>query len=443
VLRTRDGAVAGFHAVSFHVSLGDVDGDGRVDLVGTDDYLESRPTLWYRNLGGSPPVFAPRQEIAGIPAGGHRWATWNGGEGLLHLETGALRRRTVRDGAVAFVPAGRLTADDSPLQFGSQEKPYWVDWDGDGDFDLVAGQSLGYIRLYRNVGTRVRPRFSAPVEVEAEGRPIRIYRDGVLGGRHWHGPMGYPSVACVDWDGDGRFDLVIPNETNRVFWYRNVGSGTEPRFGARGQILPDGNVESPEKIERTRAAAEDRTRPNHPYPYLDDEPFFWRTRIAIADFTGDGLVDMIARNGSGSMVLYARHRGAGGELRLRPGVAVRYQDGAVLDRTSAPYYKIVDVDWDGDGRIDLAAMQGWGKPSVLWLRNVGTRTAPRFARGVPFELDGRPIVHSNHGLQPSFVDWDGDGTLDLVGCNESGHYLFFRHAALTGPLPSVRVEDRP
>jgi hypothetical protein len=440
-LKTRDGEVAGFHAVSFHVSLGDVDGDGRIDLIGTDDYLESRPTLWYRNLGGRPPLFAPRQELAGLPPGGHRWAAWNGGEGLLHLDTGELRRRRVRDGRPEFTAAGRLLATDNPLLFGLQEKPYWVDWDDDGDFDLVSGEALGTIRLYRNGGTRTHPRFAAPVRIEAGGAPIRIYRDGVMGGRHWHGPMGYPSVACVDWDHDGLFDLVIPNETDRVFWYRNVGRRGEPRFGPRGQVLPDGFTETPEKLERARAAAANPTLPNHPYPYLDDEPFFWRTRIAIADYTGDGLLDMIAKNGAGRVVLYARYRAPDGTLRLRPGVPVLYEDGAPLDRASAPFYKLAHVDWDRDGRIDLVAMQGWGKPSELWLRNVGTPQAPRFARGVPFEFDGRPIVHSNHGLQPSFVDWDGDGALDFVGCNESGHYLFFRHAALLGALPRVHLRE--
>ena len=57
-----------------------------------------------------------------------------------------------------------------------------VDWDGDGDVDLVCGNSAGYIGLIENLGIDPRvtgqdnpmPKFSAPKYLEADGRPIRI-----------------------------------------------------------------------------------------------------------------------------------------------------------------------------------------------------------------------------------------------------------------------------
>lgn len=441
LVKTTDGQIAGFHAAAMSVSFGDVNGDGRIDIAGADDYLEHKPTYWYENRGGQPPVFAPKREIPNLPAGeGHRWVRWNNTEGLMGMRGGRLFARNIRPDGFSFSPSGALRVAGGPLLGNYQEKPDWIDWDNDGDFDLVAGEAEGHVHLYRNVGTRQRPRFTAPVPVTADGQPLRVYRDGVFGGRHWHGAMGYPSVACVDWDQDGLFDLVVPNETNRVFWFRNSGRRGQPEFGPRRQILPDGFTESAEKLERTRLASADGKRPNHPYPYLDDEPFFWRTRMAIADYTGDGLTDLIAKDGAARVVLYARYRSPQGELRLKPAVPLYYDDGSPMDRDSAPFYKLKNVDWDGDGRVDIVVTQGWGKPSELFLRNTGTRHEPRFARGVPFAFEGRPIVHSSHGLQPSFVDWDGDGKPDFAGCNESGHYLFFRHNALTQPAPQVVIE---
>ncbi len=80
--------------------------------------------------------------------------------------------------------------------------------------------------------------------------------------------------------------------------------------------------------------------------------------------------------------------------------------------------------------------------SLLFLRNVGAKAKPAFARPEAIQLWGQDIRYSSHGLQPSFLDFDGDGSLDFVGCTESGLYVLFRHAALTGPKP-VAVAGEP
>jgi hypothetical protein len=317
-----------------------------------------------------------------------------------------------------------------------QEKPEWVDWNEDGDPDLLAGEFAGTIHIYENAGGPGRPKFLPPVPVTSAEGPIRITRDGVFGGKHWHGMAGYPSVACADWDGDGLFDLIVPNETNRVFWYRNVGRHGAPAFGERRQILPDGFTDSAAKLERTSRLAEDRAVPNHPYPLEADVPFFWRTRLAIADYTGDGLTDIIALDGLKNLVLYARYRNEKGELRLGHGQAVVDDLGRPIQKPH--YFKLRDADWDGDGLIDIVATQNLFGPdqrSLLFLKNVGTAEYPAFARPEAIKLWGRDIRYSSHGLQPSVLDYDGDGSLDFVGGTESGLYALFRHAALTEPKP--------
>lgn len=351
-------------------------------------------------------------------------------------ESGLLfARRTGRRGFV-LEPAGRIAEIDGPLVGGAQEKPEWVDWDQDGDMDLLAGEAYGRVHLYENVGTRERPRFKTPAWVRAAGEQIRIFRDGVFGGRHWHGAMGYPSVTAVDWDRDGRFDLVVPNETNRVFWFRNIGTKGNPAFGPRQQILPDGFVDSPQRLERTRRLCLKSDEDNLPYPYERDVPFFWRTRLAVADYTGDGLEDLIALNGVKNLVLYERYRDSGGRLRLRTGKPVCWENGIPIRRPH--FFKLREVDWDRDGLIDLVATQNLFGPdqrSLLFLKNVGSRKMPVFRYPRAIRFWGEAIRYSSHGLQPSFVDWDGDGTLDFVGCSESGLFVLFRNAALTGMKP--------
>ncbi len=141
--------------------------------------------------------------MAGLPEDlkGYRWVSWKAGQGLIGLESSRLFARKMREKGPAFEPAGRLMEVSGPVRGGLQEKPEWVDWDEDGDPDLLAGEFAGTIHLYENSGAPGRPKFLPPVPVAAAGRPVRITRDGVFGGKHWHGMAGYPSVACADWDG--------------------------------------------------------------------------------------------------------------------------------------------------------------------------------------------------------------------------------------------------
>jgi hypothetical protein len=174
-----------------------------------------------------------------------------------------------------------------------------------------------------------------------------------------------------------------------------------------------------------------------------DIPFFWRTRLAIADYTGDGLTDLITLDGQKDLVLYKRYKDKRGELRLGPGEPVVDDLGRPIQKPH--YFKLRDADWDGDGLIDIVATQNLFGPdqrSLLFLRNVGTKEDPVFARPEAIRLWGKEIRYSSHGLQPSFLDYDADGSLDFVGCSESGLYALFRHAALTGPKP-VAVAGEP
>ena len=442
IIETTDGnpfiSPASAHAVSF----GDVNSDGKIDIVYNNINLDVPETYWCENIGGSPPVFVQKDTLKGLPLDhrGYRWVRWNDKEGLMSNENSDLFVRTVNDGNPVFVTAGSLREIYAPLVGGSQEKPEWIDWDEDGDIDLLSGEARGRVHLYENIGTPQFPKFKKPEWIKAGENQIRVYRDGVLGGKHWHGAMGYPSVTCVDWDDDGLFDLIVPNETNRVYWYRNIGSHGSPAFGIRRQILPDNFSDTPDRLEQTRRAALDPKRENHPYPYEKDIPFFWRTRLAIADYTGDGLVDIIALNGMKNLVLYERYRDSAGELKLRDGEQLYYDTGEPVEKPH--FIKLRNIDWNGDGLIDIVATQNLftrDQRSILYLENAGTSEKPVFKRPKAFRMWDEIITYSSHGLQPSFIDWDNDGSLDFVGCNESGFFVLFRNAVLNYSKPEVRI----
>jgi len=103
------------------------------------------------------------------------------------------------------------------------------DWDNDGDLDLLLG-SYGDGNLYRqmNEGKPGAPKFTGVnIPVTAGGEPLGV-------------PGGITTPRLVDWDADGRTDLLVGgygdsyglDKGGGVWLYRNVGKLGAPAFAA-------------------------------------------------------------------------------------------------------------------------------------------------------------------------------------------------------------------
>ena len=147
-----------------------------------------------------------------------------------------------------------------------------VDWDHDGDMDLLLGDYWdGGLSLRLNEGSPTEAKFTTTNQpVKVAGEPIAF-----------EGGMGAPRVA--DWDGDGLFDIVIGTIRGEIVLLRNAGSEGEPAFPEMTTLVEALPGKSGSKQIKRVAAAEDGS------PIGPGSSF----HIELTDYDGDSDVDLL------------------------------------------------------------------------------------------------------------------------------------------------------
>ena len=151
--------------------------------------------------------------------------------------------------------------------------------------------------------------------------------------------------------------------------------------------------------------------------------------VFAADWRGTGRLDLLVGNMQGDLYLIPNN---GTNAEPAYGAPRKFEAGG--QPIKAPHHgdsQPVAADWDGDGLLDLIV--GWGDGSVVWYRNVGSRTEPKLAKGVTL-VKRAPWPNYDDNAPPSrdvkpgvrakvcVVDWNGDGLLDLLVGDFGGIY---------------------
>ena len=206
--------------------------DGKKDIITGSD---SGQVYVYLNAGtNSKPVFGKPSKISGVKVtrlSDPYIADWNS-DGKKDVIVGQASGEVsvfVNNGANQSPLFGdEIKLNDGKLDVGQYSSVSVVDWNADGMKDLLIGNLKGKVYLFLNMnkGEDSSPQFS----------------DADNGIETSIGVPGYATPVVVDWNNDGKFDVICGSADGRVYIFTNEGSSKVPKFG-KPQTLQVNNKE--------------------------------------------------------------------------------------------------------------------------------------------------------------------------------------------------------
>jgi hypothetical protein len=220
---------------------------------------------------------------------------------------------------------------------GSEEMgcfPRVVYWDADDRKDLLVGLADGTVKILLNTGTESEPVFLGESGVLAWWNMYRV-------------DIGEEAtVALLDWDNDGRIDLVAGALDGKIHVYINCGCD--------GAIAPSFFKSWPSG-ELVQENGEDLIVPSE------------RSSPVVLDIDGDGKKDLLTGNSFGELLFY-RNVGIDAAPSFS-GYTFIDSNSVPIDLSGLACSRPFVCDWTGDGYPDV--LMGAGDGNVHLYQSLG------------------------------------------------------------------------
>lgn len=200
----------------------------------------------------------------------------------------------------------------------------------------------------------------------------------------------------MDWNDDGRKDLLTGEWYGNIRIYLNTNTDEDPVFSGYTFL-------------QVNAATFDCGTDS---------------AISVVDWNNDGLLDVLCGNNVGKVYLLI-NEGVPGSPLFNSSVFI--QDGSAdltVDKYSTP-----DVaDWNRDGKKDLIIGNFYGY--LFYFENKGTDMSPVFNGSEKLKIGSNPI-NVGECSKVCAADWDNDEVTDILSGNSDGFLWLYR---ALGPL---------
>ncbi len=354
---TQVDVITSLSNVLYGAELGDVDGDGKLDILaaGADSIIIALNTSTVGSIS-----FGAPQGFVGLGGNVHM-ADFDGdgnddviagGKDDDNLTYFSVLRNTSTVGNISLVSGVNF-------QIGSSE--LWSiqtsDIDGDGKLDLVAGASGdNYAAVFRNTS-------SGPGNIAFDTRTELAVR-----GQYAN------NTAITDLDGDGKSDILVScGGVNVITLFRNTSTSGSLSFETGVEIQ------------------------NLGYPWI----------IETGDLTDDGKPEIIVRRNGNPAINIFHNQSSSGTINENS-----FSTPFVINANDNPL-SIKVSDLDNDGLNDIVLSDEGATPMISAFRNLNQSGTDTDSDGILDSQDNCPD-DSNAGQE----DYDRDGIGEICDCND-------------------------
>ncbi|MEZ6045246.1 MAG: FG-GAP-like repeat-containing protein [Planctomycetaceae bacterium] len=315
------------------MDVGDLDGDGDLDILIATSGFESIVTVWLNSGNAeftSAFVYETDFDVRSIAFGDLN----NDGYLDAYISTRTSDEIWLNDGSGEFTPVPQVISNG--INYGNA----LGDLDGDGLLDLLATSNSAGVQLYRNLGGGLFDPF-----LQTPGDAAR-------------------DVAVGDFDGDGDLDFILVDDDEDDYVWFNDGQGnftisTQSLGHLYSDTVKVGDLDGDGDLDIVVATFQDELN-------VDNESLIW-LNDGTGQFTAGQLlptnfveeIELGDLDGDGDIDLYiSEYEGTGSSVWLNDGSAQFTRTSQVLPAVYSAVSRLGDFDGDGDLDVAMGVFEG-------------------------------------------------------------------------------------